>query len=234
MSELAKATETSKATVSRFFKQLGYESHQQARQSLISSRDGGFPVFNSASSDQTRLNNEISNIQQTLNDISNEVLSEVGQDISAAERVFILGFRNSYPMALHFRQQLMQIRKNVFLLPQPGQSLGEDLVDVNSSDVVIIVGFRRRPSHFEQMMHSLQNQNIILITDPTGQVYNSEVKHSFVCHLGGNDAFDSYAAPMSVIALLCNKTYQAISSEAARRTSNISAWYTKNHEISKQ
>ena len=233
MAELADATQTSKATVSRFFKQLGYESHQQARHDLVSSRDKGFPVLSAVGTDQTHFNNELNNIQQTLNDIPKEDLADIGEKIANAERVFIIGFRNSYPMAMHFRQQLMQIRKNVILLPQPGQSLGEDLIDVDASDVIIMIGFRRRPAHFEQLIKSLIHRNVILISDPTGQMFNADVSHLLICHVGGKDAFDSYSAPMSLIALLCNKAYKAISANAAERTANISAWYADNNEISK-
>ncbi|MEM0910718.1 MAG: MurR/RpiR family transcriptional regulator [Pseudomonadota bacterium] len=233
MAELAGATNTSKATVSRFFKQLGYESHHQARHDLVSSRDKGFPVSSSIDNEKAHLNNELNNIQQTLNDIPKERLVEIGVKIAAAERIFIVGFRNSYPMAMHFRQQLMQIRKNVVLLPQPGQSLGEDLVDVDASDLIILIGFRRRPSHFEQLIKSLIHQNVVLIADPTGQIFNSDVEHLLICHVGGKDSFDSYSAPMSLIATLCNKAYQEISANAAMRAANISAWYAENNEISK-
>ncbi len=233
MAELADATHTSKATVSRFFKQLGYESHQQARQDLVSSRDKGFPVLSSAGTDQTHLNNELNNIQQTLNEIPKDVLVEIGAKIAAAERIFIVGFRNSYPMAMHFRQQLMQIRKNVVLLPQPGQSLGEDLVDANASDLIVLIGFRRRPANFDQLVKTLIHQSVVLIADPTGQIFKSEVDYLLTCHVGGKDSFDSYSAPMSLISILCNKAYQKISANASQRAANISAWYAENNEISK-
>ncbi len=38
--------------------------------------------------------------------------------------------RNAYPAALHLRQQLLQARGQVLVLPQPGQSLSEELVDL--------------------------------------------------------------------------------------------------------
>jgi hypothetical protein len=38
---------------------------------------------------------------------------------------------------------------------------------------------------------------------------------------------------MSLVSLLCNKTYQAMASTGANRTASISAWYTQTNEISK-
>ena len=233
LSELAEASESSKASVSRFFRQLGYDSHKEAKQALLQSRNDGFPLESMAVYDQSHLDNDTQNIQLSLQELSSEYTTELGNEIAHAQRVFIIGYRNAYPLALHFRQQLMQIRNNVIVLPQPGQTIGEDLVDVNAQDVIIIFGFRRRPTNFEQLIHALEPQRTILITDPTGQVFNNKVTHTLVCHVGGKEAFDSYAAPMSLVSLLCNKTYQVISSEGAKRTASISAWYTQTNEISK-
>jgi len=33
--------------------------------------------------------------------------------------VRLLGVRNSYPVALHLRQQLVQVRQGVIMMPQP-------------------------------------------------------------------------------------------------------------------
>lgn len=233
VSELAAATHTSKATVSRLFRQLGYDSHQQAKQALLNSRMKGFPVASKATSDESHLENELLNIQKSFQELSCEYTAKLGALLASANRVYIVGFRNAYPLALHFRQQLMQIRTNVCVLPQPGQTLGEDLVDVTSQDIVVLLGFRRRPAGFEQIIKALGRKGVILITDPTGQVFNKDVEHLLVCHLGGQQAFDSYAAPMSLVSLLCNEAYQSVSANERGRAAEISAWYSQTGEISK-
>jgi len=233
LAELATATQTSKASVSRLFRTLGYASHQEAKQALLLSRTKGFPVPSSSVNDQSYLANEMQNIQQSFQDLSSQYTAEIGALIANARHVYIVGFRNAYPIALHFRQQLMQIRSDVMVLPQPGQTLGEDLVDLCDQDLVIVFGFRRRPAGFEQLVRVLPSERTILITDPTGQVFNKDVKHLLVCHLGSQEAFDSYAAAMSLVALLCNKVYQAISPAQRSRAAKISAWYSQVGEISK-
>ncbi len=40
----------------------------------------------------------------------------------AARRIVVIGMRNAYPAALHLRQQLLQARGQVLVLPQPGQT----------------------------------------------------------------------------------------------------------------
>jgi DNA-binding MurR/RpiR family transcriptional regulator len=66
--------------------------------------------------------------------------------------VLVIGFRNSYPVALHLRQQLAQASDAVELAPLPGQSIGEDPASLGPDDVVLIVGFRRRPETFARIV----------------------------------------------------------------------------------
>ncbi|STV74912.1 rpiR-family transcriptional regulatory protein [Klebsiella michiganensis] len=71
--------------------------------------------------------------------------AEAIQALVSARRIVIIGMRNAYPAALHLRQQLLQARGQVLVLPQPGQSLSEELVDLTADDLVVVMAFRRRP-----------------------------------------------------------------------------------------
>ncbi len=42
--EIARLSGTSKATVSRFFRQLGFESHQDVKDAMLSMREKGLPL----------------------------------------------------------------------------------------------------------------------------------------------------------------------------------------------
>ncbi|MBJ7539395.1 MurR/RpiR family transcriptional regulator [Marinomonas transparens] len=228
--EIADNTNTSKATVSRFFRQLGYDSHQGAKQAQLAIRESGVPIFTEgASLDQT--SQELKNLALTFEGLSPEVLNEISQRLANASRVTLIGFRNAYPLALHFRQQLQQVRRMVRLLPQPGQTLAEDLHDILEGEVVVLLGFRRRTREFKQIVSVLEGKTTILITDPTGQVYNQQVSHVLVCHLGNESPFDSYAAPMSLVSMLCNRVYGYLGDTAGRRTQAISALYEKLDEL---
>jgi DNA-binding MurR/RpiR family transcriptional regulator len=232
VADMASATQTSKATVSRFFRQIGYESHQQAKAKLLERRVDGFPVANTNSHNQSQLGDEVVNITQTLNGMTPSQVNDIVDLLSNSNKISIIGYRNSYPIALHFRQQLMQIRSSVRILPQPGQTLGEELVSLDEDEVVILVGFRRRPKNFQKLVDSVSKQPTVLLTDPTGQVFNKQVSHLLVCHLGQENAFDSYAAPMSMIAILCNETYTRLASKGQVRTANISKMYEQLDELS--
>ncbi|MEP3350471.1 MAG: MurR/RpiR family transcriptional regulator [Marinomonas sp.] len=228
--EIADQTNTSKATVSRFFRQLGYDSHQGAKQAQLALRESGMPIFTQGSSlDQTA--QELKNLATTFEGLRPEILNDISQSLAKASRVTLIGFRNAYPLALHFRQQLQQVRHSVRLLPQPGQTLGEDLHDILDDEVIVLLGFRRRTRQFKQIVAALKGRNTILITDPTGQVYNQQVSHVLICHLGSDSPFDSYAAPMSLVSMLCNRVYGFLGDAASRQTQDIAALYAALDEL---
>lgn len=230
MAELASATNTSKATVSRFFRQLGYQSHQEARQTLSQLRHSGVPLQDIKATTGV-LDAELDNLRTTFDSLDEQRLDTVAQAIADAPAVTLFGYRNSYPVAMHCRQQLIQIRPKVRLLPQPGQSVGEDLLDIDKEQFVIVMGFRRRPRGFGKLIERLADHKTLLLTDPSGQIYNQKVDHLLVCQLGQHFAFDSYAAPMSLVSVLCNKVYQRVGSNASTRATAISSLYEGLDEI---
>ncbi|WP_235890006.1 MurR/RpiR family transcriptional regulator [Maribrevibacterium harenarium] len=228
--EIADKTNTSKATVSRFFRQLGFASQQDAKQAQLALRDSGVPVLTQGNEiDQTAT--ELNNLTRTFDGLRPEVLQNISEQLATAPRVTLIGFRNSYPVALHFRQQLQQIRKTVRLLPQPGQTLGEDLHDIVAGEVFVLLGFQRRTKVFKHVVAALTGQKTVLITDPTGQIYNQQVEHVLVCHLGNDNPFYSYAAPMSLVSMLCNMVYRHIGESAQVRTQAISHLYEELDEL---
>lgn len=233
MNDIAIATATSKATVSRFFRQIGYDSHQQVKAELHHLRQSGLPVAPVDAPNQNDLAQEIERLTKTIHDIPAQQLAQIVSLIATSPKISIVGFRNSYPVALHFRQQLKQIRASVRILPQPGQTLAEELVDLAPDELIILVGFRRRPKGFRQLVESIAGQPTILLTDPSGQVFNQQVDHLLVCHLGQENAFDSYAAPMSVLSMICNHVYQTLKDQGGEsRIEGISTLYKQLDELS--
>ena len=158
----------------------------------------------------------------------------MAERLAKAKQITLIGFRNAYPLALHFRQQLKQIRTSVRLLPQPGQTLGEDIVDLGDDDVVILFGFRRRTRQFKYVLSAIKHAQVILITDPTGQIYRNQVSKLVVCHLGNDAPFDSYAAPMSLLSAICNRTYSLLGDAATERVNSITETYASLDELERK
>ena len=213
-SEIAELCAVSKASVSRFIRQLGYEDHLALRSELMAERDKGVPVL-TTNIDDSSFKQELKSLEQLWLQLSEMDLDALIEKIARAKRVKIIGYRNSYPVAMHFRQQLMQCRTNVDLLPLPGQTLGEDITDIEADDFVIVIGIRRRTKNFAEIIEQLSGRHVLLITDQSGQKYSDRVSLILTCCMNNNIPLDSYAVPMSLVAYLVNKVYLYLDSSAS-------------------
>ncbi|WP_448196277.1 SIS domain-containing protein, partial [Raoultella planticola] len=101
---------------------------------------------------------EMANLSHWVSHLDVEQFGAVIAALARARRVALLGFRNSYPIAMHLRQQLMQVRERVMLMPQPGQTLAEELVDLAPQDMAVVVAFRRRPRQLKAILTQLQTR----------------------------------------------------------------------------
>ncbi|MFH0255823.1 MurR/RpiR family transcriptional regulator [Vibrio rumoiensis] len=228
--EIAQYCEVSKATVSRFIRKLGYENHQELRNELLNVREQGVPMI---------IQSEISNILQAdiaalyeLNEQLEELdLTNIVQNIATARKVFIVGFRNNYPVALHFRQQLLQCRNNVTVLPVTGQTLSEDLVDITEDDFIILLGIRRRTKSFQNFLSYLKSYNHLLISDQSGQKYAQQSRYFLLCPMNTQEPLDSYSTPMALVSFLSNHIYRFLGPQANEQSALVSNLYRELDEL---
>ncbi|GGB00632.1 MurR/RpiR family transcriptional regulator [Agarivorans gilvus] len=231
--EIAGACQVSKASVSRFFRQLGYQDHQQVCEELRQEREWGQPLLSTGPSDSSE-HSDLAAITQVYRQLEQLDSEQLVKEISQAKQIYIIGYRNSYPLAMHFRQQLMQCRGQITLLPIPAQSIGEDLQQITADDLVIVIGIRRRPSVFSALIKQLQGLKCLLITDQSGQRYASQVNQLIVCPMSNHSALDSYAAPMSLLAHLSNQVYDYLAEAAQQHSNQVSNNYQALAELEQQ
>lgn len=227
VADIAKQCKTSKATVSRLFRQLGYQTHMEVKQEL---RAQGQPII-ANNTDDSFIDGEYQRIKQAWDYLKRHDIEGIANKICEGQRISIIGYRNSYPLAMHLHRQLLQLRDRVRLLPQPGQTISEELQGLVEDEVCIIIGFRRRPKLFSALLQELGNSTSILITDSSGQIYKEQVDHLLVCSLGEELAMDSYAAPMSMLSMICHAVYQQSETTAQARSSAISKGYKNLGEL---
>ena len=196
--EVARLSGVSKATVSRLYRRLGFENADELREHVRGLRAAGTPLASDTPTNfSAHLDHELANLRAALAGLD---LDPAASLIAGARRVIVVGFRNSYPMALHLRQQLAQARAGVELAPLPGQSIGEELAALTPDDVVVLVGFRRRPQGFARVVALVEASaaRSVLLTDAPGLGSDLVIE----CPVDSVTAFDSYAAAASVISLL--------------------------------
>ncbi|WP_208950691.1 MurR/RpiR family transcriptional regulator [Rahnella sp. ChDrAdgB13] len=237
--ELARLSGVSKATVSRLFKRLGYPSYRDMRDEMRTLRQSGMPLTDSRDAVQgntllsRHYKQEMANLTQWINQIDSAQFGALISALSQARQVRLLGFRNSYPVALHLRQQLIQVRAGVMMMPQPGQTLAEELVDLTAQDVVIFVAFRRRPRMAKEILTQLQSAGIpvLLICEPQAQTLTPLATWHLAAPLDSVSAFDSYSSAMSLANLLSNALLHDMLASGRQRIHQISDMYNALDEL---
>ena len=237
--ELAKLSGVSKATVSRLFRRLGFSDSAEVREHARSLRSQGAPLggIGAAAGTPSALAahavQEHENLQKLLAGLDDGRLDAAARLIAGAGEVVLIGLRNSYPLALHLRQQLAQARDRVRLAPVPGQSLGEDIAALGSRDVVVLVGFRRRPSGFGPIMQTLRERGVpvILISDSSARRHAEGAAYWLECPVDSVSAFDSYAAAMSLVNLLASGVLGVDVRDGRTRIASITSVYDALDEL---
>ncbi|MEG3134433.1 MurR/RpiR family transcriptional regulator [Rouxiella sp. T17] len=237
--ELARLSGVSKATVSRLFKRLGYPSYRDMRDEVRTLRQSGMPLTDSRDAVQgntllsRHYKQEMANLTQWINQIDGNQFTAVITALSLARQVRLVGLRNSYPVALHLRQQLLQVRQQVSMMPQPGQTLAEELVDLSPQDVVVMVAFRRRPRATRAILTQLQQMNVpvLLICEPQAQSLIPLARWHLAASLDSVSAFDSYSAAMSLANLLSNALLHEMLASGRQRIHQITELYNDLDEL---
>ncbi|MET8520293.1 MurR/RpiR family transcriptional regulator [Nocardioides sp. NPDC004968] len=229
--ELASLAEVSKATMSRLFRSLGFDGFDEVRDHLRGLRTAGEPRRVEGAPDlSAHAEGEAAAIARVVEQAG---IAEAIEAIAGASDVMVTGWRNSYPVALHLRQQLTQTRERVTLAPAPGQVIGEELAELGEGSVVVAVGLRRRPPGFGEFVDAAASSGstVIVIADPTGTVHLGRADIALECPVQGALAFDSLAAPMSLASVLADGVLHERGRAGRDRVSTISATYDRLHEV---
>ncbi|MBO1268652.1 MurR/RpiR family transcriptional regulator [Arthrobacter cavernae] len=227
--ELAQLSGVSKATMSRLFRRLGFADFNEVKEHTRALRSSGVPL---AAQDADgglplHLALEQQSLQRLFENLDESRLQSITGQLATAERVLLIGFRNSFPVALHLRQQLLQCRGSVNLAPQPGQSVGEELAGLGGSDVVVLIGFRRRPAAFRSILQaaSATGAGTVLIGDPSARWLAAEAGTWIECPVDNIGAFDSYAAAMSLMSVLADGVLAARAKEGRDRVREVTSMF---------
>jgi DNA-binding MurR/RpiR family transcriptional regulator len=239
--DISRGTGVSKATVSRLFRKLGFADFREVRDHTRAMRSRGLPVASPARTGasaapaalEVHARQEQANHQRLLDLLADGRLETALELMTGARNLLVVGLRNSYPVALHLHQQLIQVRAGVRLAPQPGQTLGEEFAGVGKDDVLVLVGFRRRPALFGRLMAAAaaSQADVILVADGTARGYAAAAACWLECPVDSAGAFDSYSTAMALVGLLANGVLNRQVATGRRRISAIAAAYEELAEL---
>ncbi|WP_201271202.1 MurR/RpiR family transcriptional regulator [Acidipropionibacterium jensenii] len=227
--DLSELSGVSRPTLSRLYRRLGYGSFGELRDEARHA--GGVPIGPSQGV-EAHLAQETRTISH-LGRLADGRLEAAVLSIMGAGDLVVIGYRNSYPVAMHLREQLAQLRPRTRLLPLPGQTVAEDMVGVGPGDTVVLVGLRRRTSGFDALLNLCveSRADIILIADNSALRYADRVTHLLPCSLDASGPFSSYAAAMSLVAMIANEASSIAGAQGERRVGLITEGYRQLDEI---
>jgi len=231
--ELAARAGVSKATAARLVRRLGYADFHEMRQQARNRYHNGSPLAelsNTLGLEGTlaqHLGHDIACLTRTSQTITAGHAQAAVNILADAQRVTVVGFRNSYPPAIYARELLVQVRPQVNLLPIPGQTVSEELSDLGPGDAILAFGFRRRPPVLGRILHiaaAAKTRTVLLGDSSLGEISKS-ADVVFRCFSRGSRLFDSYVAAMSLVNYLGSGVALALGVSAQERLRRIEAMH---------
>jgi DNA-binding MurR/RpiR family transcriptional regulator len=235
VAELGELSGTSIATVSRLFASIGFDDYASVKAHARTLRQEGIPIadLDAGGDSEERFQREVENLRAVYRLAASGEIDKVSEIIASAGQVAILGFRNSFPIATHLRASLLQARTRVALVPHAGQSMGEELATIGAGDAVLVVGFRRRLSQFDDLMRFLSTTGatVVLLADSTARRHTVWANIWLDCPIDAEGAFDSYAAPMSLVSLIAESVLEKCGSRGRRNVVRIATAHESLNEL---
>ena len=237
---LAERAGVSKATAARFFRRLGYTGARKARADAQIMLDKGGRVpewrarFGNARVNQAQhLTAEINNLTRSIEQIRSDELDTAIRAFAGAEKIWVVGFGENYPLAHFARALLIRVKPDIRMIPIGGFSVPEEFASIQASDAVLALGIGRRTKSLRSVMASSRRAgaHVTFITDQIAPVSPDAVSITLRCRTKGAGAFDSVVAPLSVLTYFCSSMALKIGEPALRRLEYISQIHVEWTEL---
>jgi DNA-binding MurR/RpiR family transcriptional regulator len=236
-SEIAQLADVSNATVSRFFRKIGYQSFEEARQAVRTEQDSGSAFLrlekgSGAEPEPVRsfLEQSQENLRQTLGKIDPSDLDALAKSVATAPRVWIIGFRSGQPFARYLGWQVSQIALNVTVLPRDGETLAENLSLIGPDDFVILFALRRTPLITNRIQTALKKHGIeVAIIGDTANVSSENIR--FHCVTAATGPLFNHVSVMAVCNLLAARVIELADIDGRTHMREIETWHADLDQI---
>lgn len=227
--EISDKAKVSKATTARFFKRLGYPSFRTAQKLARSgeAREHGAKRVFSTPMEKTsgrgeladHLANDVQNLIKSIEAIRSDDMKEALGFLARAEKIWVIGFGENYPLAHFARAQLIKVKSDIRMIPIGGFSVPEEFASITSADAVIALGIGRKTRSLNAIINSaaLAGAKVIYITDQISEGPTAASCLVLRCRTQGITLFDSVAAPVSLLTYLCVGVASRIGQSAVER-----------------
>ena len=213
--QLAKRADVSKATAARFFRRLGYPNFKTAQKAAREEGIDPQPVEFGARMRRLaghdvdlslHLQSEVQNLVRTVEQQRADDLGRAVRLLARAEKLWVVGFGDNYPLAHFARALLIKIRPDIRMIPIGGFSVPEEFASISASDGMLVFGLSRPNRSLRNIVRSAgkAGAKIVLVTDYSGQSLPKVDAVMLRCRTVGATVFDSLTAAVSLMTYLCS------------------------------
>jgi DNA-binding MurR/RpiR family transcriptional regulator len=210
--KLGETLNISESTVVRFSIKLGYDGYrdlQNQLQELIKNKLTTLQRLDLADSDYDTnedtlikiMEKDLDNIQKTINEIDTKAFQKALDLILNAENIYTMGLRSSSFLAGYLSFYLNFVFDNIKLVSSGPNDVFEQLLKVNSNDVIIIITYPRYSKRTLEVLNYVKEKGatIIAITDSFLSPATEMSDVSLIASSEMLSFVDSLVAPMSLI-----------------------------------
>jgi len=213
--EIADHLQLSEATMVRFARTIGFDSYPALREALQedfrhrmthsarlrsrldSLREGG-DIF------ERLVTSEIDYLTEALHTLDREALNAAVELLRTHQRVFVFGLGPSLSLVELLEIRLTRAARQVISLKSSGREMLEPMLLMNSSDLLIIIGFFNLTPALQMVLDYANQQKtpVILVTDMLGPLVGAKTDVVLSARRGPVSAFHSLTVPMTIINAL--------------------------------
>ena len=233
--ELAKAANVSTATVVRFARELdfeGYTDMQKAARLRFHDREEEPEDLPQSSPEEDSseylleksFRQDIQNLKRTFQDLSREDLERACTLLKTSRRVYLVGMRISRSMATYAYINWGMLRKGVHLIHNEGLDYAEELIEINSEDLIVAFWAPRYNRATYQMLSHAKRQkaSVLLITNREFNLTMEEGDYDVIlrCCMENSSYQSSFVAPVTLVNYLTRQLELEFSKDIAARLAN--------------
>ena len=233
--ELAKAANVSTATVVRFARELdfeGYTDMQKAARLRFHDREEEPEDLPQSSPEEDSseylleksFRQDIQNLKRTFQDLSRVYLERACTLLKTSRRVYLVGMRISRSMATYAYINWGMLRKGVHLIHNEGLDYAEELIEINSEDLIVAFWAPRYNRATYQMLSHAKRQkaSVLLITNREFNLTMEEGDFDVIlrCCMENSSYQSSFVAPVTLVNYLTRQLELEFSKDIAARLAN--------------
>lgn len=146
----------------------------------------------------------VTNLEILFSQVDLVALTNVARSIISARRVFVTAVGSCYPLAHYFHYVTRMALGNVFLTPQPGGLPVDDMIQIDSRDVILLMSFRpyRRETIDVAELARDHGAKVVAITDSRTSPIAMPADTVFVVPTETPQFFPSISAALALLETL--------------------------------